>query len=75
MKSTSLDDARDQLTRQVLGARTLADIAAARQSLRDWLAAHPEEQGMRWGFEQLAQMQEAAEAEQADPATPPQSTG
>src|SRR5205807_859434 len=58
MTSASQDDARSQLTQQVLGARTLPEIAAARQTLRDWLAAHPEEQGMRWGFEQLSQMQE-----------------
>src|SRR4051794_5934032 len=54
-------DARTQLTQQVLGAKTVAEIGAARQALRDWLTAHPDEQGMRWGFEQLAQMQEIAE--------------
>jgi hypothetical protein len=67
-----LDDARKQLTRQVLGARTLAEVAAAQQALRDWLTAHPDEQGMRWGFEQLAQMQEIGEAEEAGRTLPPQ---
>jgi hypothetical protein len=68
--STPLDEARTKITRQVLGARTLPEIAAARQTLREWLAAHPDEQGMRWGFEQLAQMQEAAELEAEEPALP-----
>jgi hypothetical protein len=74
MEMLSLDEARRQLTRQVLGAKTLAEIAVARQTLRDWIGAHPEEHGMRWGFEQLAQMQEIAEMEEATSAVQPQAT-
>jgi hypothetical protein len=51
---------------QVLSARTLEEIASARQALRDWLTAHPEEKGMRAGFEQLAQMEEIALMEEAE---------
>ena len=71
MKSTWLDKARAALTQQVLGAKTVPEIAAARQALRDWLTVHPEEQGMRWGFEQLPQMQEIAETEEVTSAAPP----
>lgn len=53
--------ARDRLTRQVLGATTLSEVADATQALRAWIAAHPEEAGMSDAFEQLAMMQEAAE--------------
>ena len=49
----ALTEARDRVTRQVLSARTLSEIEAAKQVLRDWLKAHPDESGMRDGFEQL----------------------
>ncbi len=63
MTATDVDLARKLLTRQVLSATTLLEIAAAKQALREWLQAHPDEVGMRDGFEQLAQMQEIAEEE------------
>ena len=57
----SKDEARKLLTHQVLSARLLPEIEAARQALREWLQTYPEEKGMRAGFEQLAQMQEIGE--------------
>ena len=49
----------------MLDATTLPQIAAAWQALRDWIARRPEDSGMRDAFEQLAMMQEIAEAEAA----------
>ena len=62
---TALNEARDRVTRQVLSANTLPEIEAAKQVLRDWLKAHPDEQGMRDGFEQLYTIQEIIEDENA----------
>jgi len=62
---TALNEARDRVTRQVLQANSLVEIEAAKQVLRDWLKAHPEEQGMRDGFEQLYTIQEIIEDEDA----------
>lgn len=64
IKSTST---RDSLTQQTLGARTLPDIAAAQQASRDWIAAHPEDEGMRDGFEQLSHMEDIARERAALP--------
>ena len=63
--TAEIDAARDQVTKIVLSARTLPKIEAAKQVLRDWLKAHPEEQGMRDGFEQLYTIQEIIEDENA----------
>lgn len=62
---TALNEARDRVTCQVLSADTLQEIEAAKQVLRDWLRAHPDEQGMRDGFEQLYTVQEIIEDEEA----------
>ena len=62
---TELELARERVTRQVLSARTLSEIEAAKQVLREWMKAHPEEQGMRAGFEQLYKIQEIIEEENA----------
>jgi hypothetical protein len=60
---------REQQLNQVLDATNLSEIAPARQSLRDWLQHHPEDVGMRDGFEQLAMMQEIAETAADDDTT------
>ena len=60
-----LNEARDRVTDQVLQANTLPEIEVAKQVLRDWLKAHPDEQGMRDGFEQLYTIQEIIEEEEA----------
>ena len=59
------DTARELVTRKVLSARSLPDVREAQQVLRDWIKAHPEDEGMRDGFEQLSLMQDIAEEEQA----------
>jgi hypothetical protein len=60
------DAAREQLTRQVLHAKTLPEVQAAQKALRDWIQAYPEERDwMRDGFEQLSLMQDIAEEEEA----------
>ncbi|MBV9849674.1 MAG: hypothetical protein JO250_08295 [Armatimonadetes bacterium] len=65
MKS-QLDDLRDRLSDQVLDATTLPEIHAAQQALRAWIKEHPEDEGMRDGFEQLSLMQDIAEQEEAE---------
>jgi hypothetical protein len=54
----AIEEARRELSGRILTARTLPEIRSARNALRQWLASHPDEQGMRDGFEQLAQMEE-----------------
>jgi hypothetical protein len=58
-------EVRQQLIRQTLSATTLLEIEAAWQALQDWMQIHPEDEGMRAGFEQLAQMREITEMEDA----------
>jgi len=60
-----VNTARELVTKKVLSARTLPDVREAQQILRDWIKAHPEDEGMRDGFEQLSLMQDIAEEEQA----------
>ena len=66
MSDFPLDLAREQVTTQVLRARTLPEVFAAQQALRDWIRAHPEDEGMRDGFEQLSMMQDIAEEQEAE---------
>ena len=54
------DPRREALLDQVLGARSLAEIAAARQALRRWVQEHPDDLGIVDGFEALATMEECA---------------
>ena len=62
-----LDRTRQVLTEQVLDSTTLEEVRGARRKLREWVAAHPEErEWMRDGFEQLAQMEEIAQAQDAE---------
>jgi glycine/D-amino acid oxidase-like deaminating enzyme len=60
------DIERQCVMEQVLGATTLAEIDAAKQVLRNWLKLHPEEQGMRAGFEQLYLLEEIAQEQNAE---------
>ncbi len=64
--NNDLNEAREQVSEQVLSANTLPEIEAAKQVLREWMKAHPEEQGMRAGFEQLYTIQEIIEEEEAE---------
>ena len=63
---SDVDEARERVSEQVLRADTLPEIEAAKQVLREWMKAHPEEQGMRAGFEQLYTIQEIIENEEAE---------
>jgi hypothetical protein len=58
--------ARELLTEQVLDATTLPEIHAARQALRDWIKAHPEDEGMSDAFEQLSLMEDIAKEQEAE---------
>jgi len=60
-----IDTARELVTKKVLSARSLPDVREAQQVLRDWIKDHPEDEGMRDGFEQLSLMQDIAEEEQS----------
>ena len=60
-----MNEARERLLEQVLNADTLSEIEDAKKVLREWMRAHPDEQGMRDGFEQLYTIQEIIEAEEA----------
>ena len=66
---------RQQLIQQVLGARSLAEIADATQALHRWLTQHPDDLGIVDGFEALAMMQECAEAREATVAPEPAPAG
>lgn len=59
-----MNEARERLSEQVLSANTLPEIEDAKKALREWMRAHPDEQGMRDGFEQLYTLQEIIEAEE-----------
>jgi len=59
-----IETAREAVTKLVLRARVLPDVLKAQQVLRAWIKAHPEDEGMRDGFEQLSLMQDIAEAGQ-----------
>lgn len=61
-----LDKTRERLTGQVLGATTLPEIHAARQALRAWIAAHPEDAGMSDAFEQLSLLEDIANEQEAE---------
>lgn len=65
-----INEARERVSEQVLTANTLPEIEAAKQALREWMKAHPEEQGRRAGFEQLYTIQEIIEEEEAELAPP-----
>jgi hypothetical protein len=52
--------ARQILMEQILDATTISEVHAARQALRDWISAHPEDEGMSDTFEQLSLLEDAA---------------
>lgn len=61
------DRERELLKELVLDATSFDEISTARQRLRDWVSAHPaEREWMRDGFEQLAQMEDIALAQDSD---------
>jgi hypothetical protein len=58
----TLEAEREKMLEQVLAARTPEAIAAAERLLDNWIAAHPEELGMRDAFEILENRKEILEA-------------
>ena len=61
----TLKEYREQLSHSVFQARTLTEIEAAKQALHEWLQAHPDEPGMRDGFEVLSHAEDFAHAQAA----------
>jgi hypothetical protein len=57
---------RQQLLDLVLDARTLAEIDEATRQLREWLCLHPDDVGMREGFEGLSLMRDIAVEKEAE---------
>ena len=61
---------RRALVEQVLSATTLDEIDTAREALRSWISTHPHDrESLRDGFEQLANMEEAANLLVREPAS------
>lgn len=61
------DPVRNRVIRQALSARELPDVLAATEALRQWMQEHPDDQGMRDGFEQLSLLQDIHEWRAANP--------
>lgn len=70
MDDNELKEARERASEQVLTANTLPKIETAKQVLREWIKAYPEEQGMQAGFEKLYTIQEIIEENEAEPTHP-----
>lgn len=64
MQATEFDAARERLMDQVLDARSLEEIAAAKQALRTWLIEHPDEPGMADAFEVLSHREDYARSQE-----------
>ena len=60
MQEVNQDFAREELLNQIMEARTLPQIEAAKQALRSWLQCHPDEPGMADGFEMLSHREDWA---------------
>ena len=57
---------RTRIMNQALRATTFAEIAAANLEMDRWVAAHPEDLGIRDAYEVLDNMQENAEFQQQE---------
>jgi hypothetical protein len=64
---------RERLLDEVFAARTLGEIAVAKQALRGWLTAHPDEAGMADALEVLSYQEahERAREARSDASTKP----
>jgi hypothetical protein len=54
------DAERETLLDQIVEARTLTEIAAAKEALHAWLQKHPDEPGMADAFEVLSHREDFA---------------
>ena len=57
---------RQRVVDLVLDARTLPEIEYASQELRQWLCLHPEDAGIREGFESLSLMRDIAQEQEVE---------
>ncbi len=57
---------RERVLNQALRARTFSEIALANVEMDQWVAAHPEDLGIRDAYEVLDNMQEIAEFQQQE---------
>lgn len=57
---------RERVLNQALRARTFSEIAQANVEMDQWVAAHPEDLGIRDAYEVLDNMQEIAEFQQQE---------
>ncbi len=48
------DPQRQQILTRALSARTTQHLASVSEELNAWIAAHPEDKGIQWAFEQMA---------------------
>jgi hypothetical protein len=53
--------ARTQLVEQVLNARIVEDVVAAREALHGWLAVYPDDWGARYAFDHLHRLEQSLE--------------
>ena len=58
-------ECRERIINHILTARTLAEIAEAKQMLQDWVSAHPGDLGITDGFDHLAMSRSIAESREA----------
>ncbi len=56
----------NRIMNQALRARTLPEIAFANHEMDQWVAAHPEDLGIRDAYEVLDNMQEIAEFQEQE---------
>ena len=55
--------ARQIVIERVLDAKALPEIDVAREALRAWLRAHPDDDGIKEAFDQLSLMEDIASDE------------
>jgi len=65
---------RECILDQVLDARTLPEIAAVTELLREWLRLNPSDTGIREAFGGLSLMRDIAEEQKAERVHPAQKT-
>jgi hypothetical protein len=70
MNPSDHDKARERLLDQVFDARSLVEIAAAKEALRVWLQTYAEEPGMADAFEVLSHQEDFARMQEAERVTP-----
>lgn len=57
---------REWLVGLILSAKSISEIAGARQKLIEWVQAHPDDEGITDGFDHLAMSQLLAASREAE---------